>query len=217
MQPSHLESYLALPASSEGPGVLVLHAWWGLSEVIQDVCNRLAEEGFVAYAPDLYHGKHAATIDEAAALSDQLDDSSAKADAAAALDALWERLRAPQGGLGVIGFSLGAYYALHLSAAVPERVKAVALFYGTGDGDFSRARASYLGHFAGTDPYESPEQVDWLESMLQAAGRPVKFYRYPGMGHWFFEHDRPDAYNAAAARLAWERTVSFLRQTLSQA
>jgi carboxymethylenebutenolidase len=114
----------------------------------------------------------------------------------------------------VAGFSLGAYFALQLSVDEPERVRAVALFYGTGDGDFNRAKASYLGHFAETDPYEPPEQVDWLERTLKSAGRPATFYRYAGVGHWFFEPDRPDAYSEAAARLAWERTVAFLMQAL---
>jgi carboxymethylenebutenolidase len=217
MQSSHLESYLALPPAGEGPGALVLHAWWGLSDAIKDFCDRLAEEGFVAYAPDLYHGKHAATIEAAEALSNQLDNESAKADTAAAVDYLRGRVTARDAGLGVVGFSLGAYFALQLSVAEPERVQAVALFYGTGDGDFSRAKASYLGHFAETDPYEPPEQVDWLERTLKSAGRPATFYRYPGTGHWFCEPDRPAAYNEAAARLAWERTLAFLKQALSPA
>jgi carboxymethylenebutenolidase len=214
---SQPEGYLALPRQSGGPGVLVLHAWWGLNGTIKGVCDRLAQEGFIAYAPDLYHGKLASTIEEAEALSNQLDEKGAMADIAKAVDHLWGRLQSHAGGLGVVAFSLGAYFALKLSASDPERVRAVALFYGTGDAEFSRAKAAYLGHFAGTDPYEPTEQVDWLERTLKSSGHPVTFYRYAGLGHWFFEPDRPDAYNEAAARLAWERTVAFLKGALSQA
>ena len=212
---SQPEAYLAVPRSGRGPGVLVLHAWWGLNDTIKDVCDRLAGEGFVAYAPDLYHGKLARTIVEAEALSDQLDSQRARAEVAEAADDLWGRTQPQGGGLGVMGFSLGAYFALQLSIQDPERVRAVTLFYGTGGGDFSRAKASYLGHFAGTDPYEPAAEVDALERTLKSAGRPVKFYRYNNVGHWFFEHDRSDAYHEGMARLAWDRTIAFLRATLS--
>ena len=110
----------------------------------------------------------------------------------------------------MIGFSLGAYYALQLSGTDPERVRNVILFYGTGDGDFDRSQASYLAHFAENDPYEPAEARQWLESALKAANRPATFYLYEGVGHWFFEPDRTDAYNVAAADLAWERTIAFL-------
>lgn len=214
MPHSHFGRYLAIPDTGEGPGILVLHAWWGLSETIKDTCNRLAGEGFVACAPDLYHGRLASSIEEAEILSDQLDSELARAEIAEAANHLWGRAQFREGGLGVIGFSLGAYYALQLSVEDPERVRAVALFYGTGGGDFTRAKAAYLGHFAGVDPYEPAAEVDRLEAALKSAGRPVTFYRYEGLGHWFFERDRPDAYNEAATHLAWDRTVAFLRQAL---
>jgi carboxymethylenebutenolidase len=215
MQNSQPEGYLSLPHSGEGPSVLVLHPWWGLSGAVKDFCDRLAGQGFVAFAPDLYHGRQAQTIAEAEALSGQLDAETAKAEIAAAANWLWDRVQTHRRGLGVVGFSLGAYFALQLSGADPQRVRAVALFYGTGDGEFSRARAAYLGHFAEADPYEPAEQVDWLEAELRSAGRPVEFYRYPATGHWFCEPDRPEAYREAAAQLAWERTLAFLRQALS--
>ncbi len=211
-----LSGHLAGPRSGKGPGVLVLHAWWGLNDTIRDVCDRLAALGFVAYAPDLYHGKVATTIEEAESLSSQLNRNTeqAKADTLAALQRLADCADDQTQGIGVIGFSLGAYYALQLSGNAPERVRAVVAFYGTGDGDFQRATASYLGHFADDDPYEPAEAIDWLANALQASQRPATFYHYAGVGHWFFEPDRTDAYHASAAALAWERTVAFLRQNL---
>lgn len=212
MSNTQFQGYLASPSGGEGPGVLVLHPWWGLNDTIKAVCDRLANEGFVACAPDLYHGQVAVTIEEAEWLSSKLGAESAKADIAEAVKLLSER--AGSEGLGVIGFSLGAYFALGLSGAEPERIRAVALFYGTGPGDYPQAKAAYLGHFAQVDDYEPESEVKGLETALRNSGRPVTFYRYEGVGHWFFEPDRPDAYNPAAAQLAWERTVSFLRETL---
>jgi carboxymethylenebutenolidase len=116
----------------------------------------------------------------------------------------------------VVAFSLGGYYALHLTDSDPELVDAVVLFYGTDGavgGDYKNTKAAYLGHFAENDPYETQSNVDTLEATLKRAGRPVTFYRYEGVGHWFFEPDRPDAYNEAAARLAWERTLDFLKHS----
>jgi carboxymethylenebutenolidase len=192
---------------------MVLHAWWGLNDTFKAACTRLAEAGFVAFAPDLYHGKVATTIQDAKGLARLLDEVRGKADIAEAVAFLKERATGG-GAFAVIGFSLGASYALDLAATDPEGILAVVIFYGTGAGDFGQSKAEYLGHFAETDEFESDADVDALEGALRAAGRPVTFYRYKGTGHWFFERDREGAYNQDAATLAWERTLSFLRKTL---
>ena len=213
------DGYLAMPCAGKGPGVLVLHAWWGLNDTIKAFCKRLAVAGFVVFAPDLYHGKVADTIPDAEALGKALDANhlQAEAEIAEATMFLNERVgqAGPKGrpGLAVIGFSLGAYYALNLAAADPEHIRAVVLFYGTGDGDFSNSQAAYLGHFAEYDEFEPQSNVDDLENSLRSAGRPVTFYRYSGTGHWFFEPDRSQAYNQAAASLAWDRTLAFLKRS----
>jgi carboxymethylenebutenolidase len=217
MQMPHTQpdGYLAVPPAGQGPGVLVLHAWWGLNDTIKAVCDRLAEAGFVAFAPDLYHGKVVDTIADAETQASALGANAdqAQADLSAAIAFLTERAGATDQGLTVLGFSLGANYALDLSSAAPDAIRAVVLFYGTGGADFSRSRAAYLGHFAGADPYEPEEGVAELEAALKSAGRPVTFYRYPDTGHWFMEPDRVDAYNPEAARLAWDRTLAFLKQS----
>lgn len=207
------DGYLALPPTGNGPGVLVLHAWWGLNDTMKACCTRLAEAGFVTFAADLYHGQIADTIADAEALGRALDGNhlQAKAEIRNATKFLSERVEQPDRGIAVIGFSLGAYYALNLAAADPEHIHSVVLFYGSGGGDFSSSRAAYLGHFAENDEFEPQSNVDELEVSLQRAGRPVTFYRYPGTGHWFFEPDRLNAYNQAAANLAWERTLAFLK------
>ncbi|HEU4325161.1 MAG TPA: dienelactone hydrolase family protein [Roseiflexaceae bacterium] len=205
--------FLAVPERGEGPGVLVLHAWWGLNDTIRTLCRRLADAGFVAFAPDLYHGQVADTIEGAQALGSALDANhlQAKAEVAASARFLSGRAEQTGDGIAVIGFSLGAYYAVHLAGTDPEHIRSVVLFYGSGDTDQSSSRASYLGHFAETDEYEPQSNADALEAYLKRIGRPVTFYQYPGTGHWFFEPDRPDAYNQAAADLAWERTLQFLK------
>jgi len=205
--------FLAEPATGTGPGVLVLHAWWGLNDTMKDHCTRLAEAGFVAFAPDLYHGAIATTIPEAEALGLALDAEHvrARAEIAEAAKFLEARAEATPGRLAVVAFSLGAYYALDLAAAEPARVRSVVLYYGTGSGDYSRSRAAYLGHFAENDVYEPNENVEALAKLLARAGRAHTFHRYPGTGHWFAEPDRTDAFDAGAARLAWDRTLEFLR------
>ena len=206
------DGHLALPGNGNGRAVLVLHAWWGLNATLRGVCARLADAGFVAFAPDLYHGQVADTIAGAEALARALHGRApqAQAEVVAAARFLAERADRADAGLAVIGFSLGAAYALELACAEPARIDAVVLFYGTGGGDPKRSRAAYLGHFAASDPYEPQAEVDRLEAALADAGRSVTFHRYPGTGHWFFEPDRTQAFNPQAAHLAWQRTLAFL-------
>jgi carboxymethylenebutenolidase len=211
MLQSQPNGFLVIPTSGKGPGVLVLHAWWGLNDTIKNFCTRLAGEGFTAFAPDLYHGKLATTIPEAEALRDGLDWKKSIPEVSAAAEFLQERSGEPEKGLAVIGFSLGAFFALNLSTSDPERVNKVVVFYGTGPADFTKSRAAYQGHFAGNDPFEPESEVNSLEEELKKAGRPVSFYTYPGTGHWFFEPDRAEVYHPEAASLAWERTLAFLK------
>jgi carboxymethylenebutenolidase len=98
-----------------------------------------------------------------------------------------------------------------MSINLAEEIAAVVTFYATYPGlDYRGAQAAYLCHFADEDPYVSAEAVAELERALRAAGRQATCYTYPGTRHWFFEANRPETYDAAAAALAWERTVAFL-------
>ncbi len=171
-----------MPERREGPGVLVLHAWWRLNDTSRGVCTRLAEAGFVAFAPDLYHGKVADTIADAETLRDalELNPNQAKAEIAGATSFLNDRAGQARCGLAVIGFSLGAYYALDLSVVAPEHIRSVVIFYGTGGGDYSSSKVAYLGHFVEMDAFEPQSDVDALEASLRRTGRPVSFYRYSG-------------------------------------
>jgi carboxymethylenebutenolidase len=215
-----ISAYLAVPEHGSGPGVVVLHAWWGLTEPFRQVYDRLAEAGFVALAPDLYRGKTTATVEEAQALGAALDRDveRVRGDIAGAVQALRHhdatRLANGRGKLALVGFSLGGAYALDMSVTLAQEIAAVVTFYASYPGlDYSRAQAAYLCHFAQEDPFEPTESVASMEQALQAAGRPVTFYTYPGTRHWFFEENRPE-YDAQAARVAWERTIEFLHQRL---
>ncbi len=211
-------SYVAVSPSGKGAGVLVLHAWWGLNDVFRDFCDRLAQERFVAIAPDLFSGEIARTIAEAEQHLSSFHELQVVPPII--LSAVEELRKHPaitdRNRLGVVGFSMGAYWAMWLAQQKPEWFRAVVLFYGTngGGGDFQQSQAAFLGHFAETDPYETGEGIQALEKNLRGANRPVSFYTYPGTGHWFFEKDRPDAYKAQAAQLAWDRTIAFLHQQL---
>jgi len=215
-----VSGYLAEPSHGNGLGVVVLHAWWGLTEPFRQVCDQLAEAGFVALAPDLYHGKTAATVEEAEALMMAMnrEEERAHGDIAGAVQFLRQheasKLADGRGKLAFVGFSMGGAYSLDMSVNLAEEIGAVVTFYATYTGpDYSRAKAAYLCHFAEDDPFEPAESVTEMEQELKAAGRPVTVYTYPGTKHWFFEENRPE-YDAEAARLAWERTIAFLHQQL---
>ena len=206
--------YVAVPSDGRvGPGVLVLHAWWGLNQTFRGVCDRLAEAGFVALAPDLYgDGAIATTVADAEARVGSADRAAMGARAAASLDELLAHPAVIGRQVGVIGFSLGAMWALHLSQRRPE-IAAATVFYGSMNDDYAASHAAYLGHFAPGDDWEPDEEVAAMEASIRRGGRDITAYRYPGTSHWFFEPDRPE-YDAAPAELAWTRTIAFLREQL---
>jgi carboxymethylenebutenolidase len=209
--------YLSLPGSGKGPGILVLHAWWGLNDFVRGFCDRLARDGFVVLAPDMFSGRVARTVPEAEHLVAQVEEEGAQSVARVVLSAaevLRQNPAVSGSGLGVVGISFGGYWSLWLAEKRPEWVRAVTVFYATGDGEFQRSQAAFLGHFAEEDPFEPAEGVDDLERRLREANRPHTFFTYSGTGHWFIETDILDAYNGPAAALAWERTVAFLHQSI---
>ncbi len=209
-------AYIAAPSGGRsGPGVVVIHAFWGLNDVFKGFCDRLAEAGFVAAAPDLYDGVVVTEIEDAFRMADALKSDQAMEKVLGAARALQAHPRVCGKGLGAVGFSLGGSYAVALSTVEPQAVKAVVTYYGAGEGTFDEATAAYLGHFAENDPYEETEYIVGLEEAIRAGGKEVTFYTYPDTSHWFIEENRPE-YNPAAAQTAWERTLAFLRERLSE-
>lgn len=208
--------YMALPEGGSGPGVLMLHAWWGLNRFTKRLCDQLAFEGFTVFAPDVYRGNVARSVEQAKYLRSQLDREVVHATLTSALAFLRAQTALATPRVGLFGLSLGAAYALRLSVTRPTDIAAVVAFYGTSGGKFDKSEAAYLGHFAEHDAFESANAVAGLEKRLRDAGRPVDFFTYPGTGHWFFEDDQPGAYNASAAQKSWARSIRFLRKHLTR-
>ena len=215
---STAEGYLATPASGSGPGVVVIQEWWGLVDHITEVCDRFAAEGFVALAPDLYHGAKTREPDEAAKTMMALELDRAGRDMSGAIDAVAER--SDGSGVGVVGFCMGGGLALMVASQRPDKVRAVVPFYGVApwegaQPDYSKLTGAVLGHYAENDQGASPEVAEQLAATLGAAGNgDVTIHVYPGTDHAFFNDTRPEVYDAAAAATAWQRTVDFLRSHL---
>lgn len=206
--------YLALPGKAKGSGVLLLHPWWGLNPFMKDFATRLAGEGYVVLAPDLFHGPVATTIEDAEKLANSAVPETIMREAAGATQFLLSHEQTTGSAIGVVGFSFGAAWALWLAENRPTDIAATVIFYGSYPLDFVNTRSAFMGHFAESDPYEPMESVRATEQQLIDAGASTTLHFYPGTGHWFFESDRPDAYHPSAAQLAWERTTSFLKHHL---
>ena len=203
--------YLALPSQADAPGVLVLHAWWGLNQVFKDLCDRLANEGFAAFAPDLNEGRIAQTIDEAKQIMSESDSERKHAIAVASVDFLAGRPEVQNGPLSLIGFSMGAAWSLELASERPEDIHKAVLFYGIGDADLSQIKAEILGHYSDADEWELIDDVRTMEADMRNAGLITTFHIYPNLSHWFFEDNRPE-FDPQAAEVAWKRTLEFLRR-----
>lgn len=205
--------YLSVPKTSRG-GVMVLHAWWGLNDFFKSFTDRLAAGGYTAFAPDLREGKVARTIDEAKENMKNENSDLVEKTLLGGHEFLHTHPSIKGHKIAVVGFSMGAALALWLSTKKTD-LAAVTVFYGTYDLDFSKSQASYLGHFAPNDEWEPEDSIRGLEAKIRQSNRPVTFYTYPGMKHWFFESDRPE-YAPQAAQLAWTRTLEFIHSTLGR-
>jgi carboxymethylenebutenolidase len=203
--------YLALPAQPDAPGVIVLHAWWGLNPFFERLCDRLSAEGFVVFAPDLNEGRVAQTVDEAEQVMSELDSGRKHAIVTAAPDFLRGRPEVQKAAFSLIGFSMGAAWSLVLASERPEAIHKVVLFYGAGGADFAKIKAEVLGHFSDVDEWEPLDGIRAMEADMRAAGLEPSFHIYPQMAHWFAEDDRPQ-FDPQAAELAWTRTLEFLRK-----
>lgn len=213
-----LRAYLATPPIGEGTPLLVLHGGRGLTGFFRELTDRLAGDGHLTLAVDLFDGKVAGSPAEAQAMFRSLDTRMAQTQQqlSDAVDFVARHPASTGEGIGVVGLSLGGHLALALSdpKSRSDRVRAVVTFYGLNPAvDYPRTTTAYLGHFAEHDAFWPADQVRRQEATLREARRQADFFVYAGTRHGFFEKDRPE-FDADAAEVAWDRTVSFLDRIL---
>ena len=208
--------YLALPPSGSGPGVIVIQEWWGLTDHIAEVADRLASEGFVALAPDLYGGRTTHDADEAGSMMMSLPVDQAAADLGGAVDFLLSHDAVTSSAVGAVGFCMGGGFVLALAAQQGDKVSAAVPFYGVGQGvpgDFSGVTAAVQGHYAEQDDSFPVEDARKQEQQIrEESGADVEYFYYDAP-HAFHNDENPQGnHRPEAAALAWDRAVSFLKE-----
>lgn len=213
------EAYLAVPESGSGPGVIVVQEWWGLVEHIRDVADRVAGDGFVALAPDLFHGKATTEPDEAQRLLMGLEMDRAARDIQAAARYLAGRSETTGSGVGVVGFCMGGSLALWSATLAAEVTVAVGFYPAIPWDRMSPTWAGYANksamiHASEEDGTSAAEGIQAAVRAIQQAGGDVEVYDYPGSSHAFFNDTRPEVHDAQHADTAWRRTIDLLRARL---
>ncbi len=213
--------YLATPDGGSGPGVIVVQEWWGHDSGINEMADRLAAAGFVALAPDLYHGELAGhtEMDKAGELMTTLPPDRAGRDMSGAVDYLADHDATTGDGIGVVGFCMGGLLTFVLAALRPDRVKAAVPFYGFPSGDdhpdYSAIQAKIRGHMAENDDFFPPDAARALESELQSLGKDVVLTVHAGTGHAFMApHNALGTQDEAKVAEIWPQVTTFLHDEL---
>ncbi|MGH9884030.1 MAG: dienelactone hydrolase family protein [bacterium] len=208
------DGYLATPQGGRGPGLIVVQEYWGLVDHIKDLCERFSYEGFIALAPDLYHGESTKSPDDAGKMMMALNIAEAAKDMRGAANYLIGLDGVAPKKVSAIGFCMGGQLALSAACEFPELIGKVVDFYGIHPQvkpDVSRLSGPVLAHFATRDKSIPAETANGLINRIRDAGKEVEAHFYEA-DHAFFNDQRPTVYNAEAAKLAWERTVEFLKR-----
>lgn len=211
------KGYFAAPDSGRGPAVVVIQEWWGLVEHIEDVVDRFAREGFVAIAPDLYHGKTTKSPDDAGKMLMELDADRAVQEIAGAGAYLLGRPECSSTKYGVVGFCMGGALAQYAATHDASKVGAAVSFYGGFKQvapKWEKLQAPLLLIYGENDQGVKAEGGRELEQKLRALGKDVEVAVYPGADHAFFNDTRPTVHNPVAAADAWRRTLELFRRSL---
>jgi len=207
--------YLARP-KGQGPGVIVIQEWWGLVPHIEQIADRFAEAGFVALAPDLYHGESTKSPDRAGKMMMAMRVDQAERDLAGAIDHLAAQPEVSSKKVGTVGFCMGGALSLFAASKNPE-VGACVVFYGGHPNikpDLAALPAPVLGFYGGKDGFVTPQAVKALDEELTRLGKRHEFHTYPDADHAFFNDHRPEVHDAAAAADAWKRTLAFFKSEI---
>ena len=210
------QGYFAAPPVGTGPGVVVIQEWWGLVPHIEDVVDRFASNGFVAIAPDLYHGRTTKSPDDATKMLMELDVERAHKEIAGAADFVLGRPECTSEKFGVIGFCMGGALAQY-EATLNPKVGAAASFYGGFKKvpvDWPNLNAPLLLIYGENDKGVPAAQGLELQKQLREMGKDVDAVVYASADHAFFNDARPEVYNAEAAADAWRRTIELFRRSL---
>jgi carboxymethylenebutenolidase len=214
----NLVGYLAMPADAAEPlpGVIVIHEWWGLNDNIKAMTRRLAAEGYVALAVDLYGGDAAQTPEGAQRLMTALlaDTDSARDNLRQAYDYLEKYAFAPR--IGTVGWCLGGGWSLQTALLFPDALDAAVMYYGQVSTDreaLTKLNVPLLGFFAGEDASIPVRQVQDFRAVLMELGKNAEVLIVPGVDH-AFANPSGGNYNERAAEEAWTQTLAFLQRQL---
>ncbi len=212
-----VRAYLVLPDSpGPHPGIVVIHEFWGLNDWVKEQAQKLADQGYVALAVDLYRGAVATDPQDASALMRALPHDRAVSDLEAGYDYLAARPEVDKNKIGSIGWCMGGGYSLQLAIHEPK-LTACVVNYGampTDPADIAAIQAPILGNFGADDRGITPDAVHAFESAMKGAGKSVDLKIYPGAGHAFENPNNTAGYRPEAAADAWNRIVAFLAKTL---
>lgn len=208
------QGYLAEAQEAKAPGVVVIQEWWGLQGQIKSTCDRLAQAGFTALAPDLYGGKVVPYHDDqaASAMMGSLDFKRATSEAVRGAAV---HLKGRGGKVGLTGFCMGGAVTVIGAAQIPE-LSAAVCFYGLPPPQVASGKdvkVPLQGHFAAQDDWITPDKVDAFEAELKAAHKTYELFRYPGH-HAFMNEERKQVHDPQAAKLAWDRCLAWFGKYL---
>lgn len=213
------EGYLAKPTSGAGPAVIVIQEWWGLVGHIKDVVDRFAAAGFVAFAPDLYHGQAALEPDTAKKLMMELQLDSAGREMSSAAAYLLSLAETSSATVGAVGFCMGGSLALWSATLTSDISSAVGFYPGASWERHAPVWSNYKGkhamiHCAESDGTSSAPGIQEAKRELESAGGDIQLFDYAGSQHAFFNSDRPEVCDEGAATLSWDRTLKFFTENL---